>query len=102
MIRIETEQILIRGNKRIYVSKIQLQKELELPEQYYNGKSIVGERYSERVSVRYQSKGQSGRIKLLEEKGVYSEVTFKENLAIIRALSKENEGWEGRKETFII
>jgi len=107
-IKIETEQVLIRGEKRIKVIKIEALTEEALPFAYVNGSEFVY-RYNSGLFYKWDGKTYN----LLFKDDLYTEDEIKNQLETIKRcgnilqeinarLKKENEGWEGKGKTYII
>lgn len=110
-IKIETEKIVVRGERKRKVVKIEMLKAIDLPAEYCSGESVTADCHN-KLSVWYSQNDRQVRQNILAEESIYSEKTFAKNLATIRVcgnnlarinkrLAKENADWHGN-ETYII
>ena len=109
MIRIETEKIISKGEKKIKVLGIEALEEEQLPLRYLKREGSI---WLSPCRSELRTKGRIGYITLLKINQAYTSERFEKNLESIRAagellkkinaeLAEENAGWEG-KEVYVI
>ena len=119
MIKIEVEKVIVRGEKKRKVLKIQALKEKDLPVQYLRSPSAVYFKDGW-INIVGLHGGYTGLLaehagkpyRLLEVGKVYSDECFSDTLRLIQdagqllkrinaELALENEGWSGKVEYHI-
>lgn len=110
MIKIHTENVLERGEKKIKILKIGALNYDQLPKRYVKGNCV----FLFLGSLKHGDKKEYPTTwELLRSGECYSQTDFYEKIAIIRScgnrlkainmiLEQENKGWEGTKETLLI